>query len=216
MTNEVLYRKWRPQLFSDLAGQELIARTLTNAVSSRKVSHAYLFSGPRGTGKTTMARLLAKAVNCLHDDPAMRPDNECEFCIAVNNQRFLTEFYTAGLTHGSNPAFFHQHILVGDHNLFIHRNNRNGTENRFAVFCIGRRLRDTGKGEKKQEEWKELFHIANVNGDHTKLTIVPADVLLFIQVNQYPATVSLRKTFHHKLRRSFRNPANNDCVTNLP
>ena len=64
MTSEVLYRKWRPRSFAELAGQELIARTLTNAVAGGKVSHAYLFSGPRGTGKTTAGRLLAKALNC--------------------------------------------------------------------------------------------------------------------------------------------------------
>jgi len=59
----VLYRKYRPQTFSEIIGQEHIVQTLTNAISSGMISHAYLFAGPRGTGKTTVARLLAKAVN---------------------------------------------------------------------------------------------------------------------------------------------------------
>ena len=58
MPAEVLYRKWRPQRFADVAGQDVVTRTLLNAVSGERVSHAYLFAGPRGTGKTTMARLL--------------------------------------------------------------------------------------------------------------------------------------------------------------
>ncbi|HEX5164531.1 MAG TPA: DNA polymerase III subunit gamma/tau [Thermomicrobiales bacterium] len=82
-----LYRKYRPTTFEDdeLVGQEHIARTLRNAIARGRVAHAYLFCGPRGTGKTSTARLLAKAVNCLNDDPAQRPCNACASCIAINN-----------------------------------------------------------------------------------------------------------------------------------
>jgi DNA polymerase III subunit gamma/tau len=79
MTSEVLYRKWRPQTFAEVAGQEPITHTLTNAVSSGKVAHAYLFTGPRGTGKTTTGRLLAKAVNCI-DPHEGEPCNACDSC----------------------------------------------------------------------------------------------------------------------------------------
>ncbi|KYQ86031.1 hypothetical protein AYX07_08190 [Thermoactinomyces sp. AS95] len=74
-----LYRVWRPQRFEDLVGQEHVTKTLMNALSEKHLTHAYLFNGPRGTGKTSAAKILAKAVNCVHG-PAKEPCNECEAC----------------------------------------------------------------------------------------------------------------------------------------
>jgi DNA polymerase-3 subunit gamma/tau len=79
-----LYRKYRPQDFDEVVGQEAVVRTLRNAVASGQVRQAYLFAGPRGTGKTSMARILAKALNCAQG-PTPDPDNTCHACVAIGN-----------------------------------------------------------------------------------------------------------------------------------
>ncbi|MDT6980050.1 DNA polymerase III subunit gamma/tau [Levilactobacillus zymae] len=82
MAYQALYRVWRPQRFDDMIGQEVITRTLKNAITTNQISHAYLFAGPRGTGKTSAAKIFAKAINCHHQQDG-EPCNECETCKAI-------------------------------------------------------------------------------------------------------------------------------------
>ena len=88
MAPQVFYRKWRPQTFAEVVGQEQVTQTLRNALSSERVSHAYLFCGPRGTGKTSTGRILAKAVNCLTNGKG-EPCNTCSMCQAITEGRAL-------------------------------------------------------------------------------------------------------------------------------
>ncbi|HKO56810.1 MAG TPA: DNA polymerase III subunit gamma/tau [Thermoanaerobaculia bacterium] len=82
MSYQALARKYRPQRFSDMIGQDTVVRTLQNAIESGRIHHAYLFAGVRGIGKTTAARILAKALNCVHG-PAKEPDNTCTICSEI-------------------------------------------------------------------------------------------------------------------------------------
>ena len=88
MTNLVLYRKYRPKTFGEIVGQEHIIKTLTNALKLDKIAHAYLFTGVRGTGKTSVARLLAKAVNCL-EKKSSEPCNKCQACEEINQNKSM-------------------------------------------------------------------------------------------------------------------------------
>ena len=82
MSYQALYRVWRPQTFEDLVGQEFVAETFRNAIQSKKIAHAYLFSGPRGCGKTSTARILAKALNCA-EGPTASPCGHCQQCLEI-------------------------------------------------------------------------------------------------------------------------------------
>ena len=84
MSYEVLARKWRPQVFEDVIGQEHITQTLMNAIKRDRLAHAYLFSGARGVGKTSVARILAKAINCDEGQPGV-PCNRCHSCVEITN-----------------------------------------------------------------------------------------------------------------------------------
>ncbi len=100
MSYLVLARKWRPKTFDDLVGQEPIARMLKNALEQGKISHAYIFSGPRGVGKTTTARILAKALNCK-EGPTASPCGVCESCTAVTEGSSVDVFEIDGASNNS-------------------------------------------------------------------------------------------------------------------
>src|SRR3989475_8504649 len=100
MSYQVIARKWRPQTFKDLVGQQHVTETLANAIRNDRVAHAYIFSGARGVGKTTAARILAKAMNCVKG-PTPEPCGECDSCreIAAGTSLGVIENYAA-----SNPG----------------------------------------------------------------------------------------------------------------
>jgi len=90
MTNLVLYRKYRPQSFAEVVGQEHVVQTLTNSIKGKNISHAYLFSGPRGSGKTTIARLFAKAINCQdRKEGQFEPCDKCSSCLEIMASRSM-------------------------------------------------------------------------------------------------------------------------------
>ena len=96
--SEVLYRKYRPMSFDEVVGQEHVIKTIKNSIKNGKVAHAYLFSGPRGIGKTTIARILAKTVNCKNEKDG-NPCNKCEICLSINQNNFLDMVEIDAATH---------------------------------------------------------------------------------------------------------------------
>ena len=86
--DQVFYRKWRPRKFSEVIGQDSIVQTLRNAVNLNRIAHAYLFAGSRGSGKTSTARIMAKAINCLNPISG-EPDNQCQICVDIDSARSL-------------------------------------------------------------------------------------------------------------------------------
>ena len=97
----VLARKYRPQTFDDVVGQKHITQTLSNAIRHQRVAHAILFSGPRGTGKTTVARIVAKAMNCTQEGATPNPCNACRACSEITNGCAADVFEIDGASNNS-------------------------------------------------------------------------------------------------------------------
>ena len=89
MEHITLYRKYRPKDFEEVAGEKEIITTIKNSLKENRVAHAYLFTGPRGVGKTTTARLIAKGLNCINNGVTDNPCNECENCLSIDKGNFI-------------------------------------------------------------------------------------------------------------------------------
>ena len=101
MSSQALYRKWRSQNFADLVGQAHLVQALQNAIGANRVGHAYLFTGPRGVGKTSAARILARAVNCEQADPRQRPCGVCAACVSITDNRAVDVIEMDAASHTS-------------------------------------------------------------------------------------------------------------------
>src|SRR6266550_333783 len=98
MSYQVIARKWRPQKFDDVVGQPAVTQTLRNALASGRLAQAFVFAGPRGVGKTTTARILARALNCVHG-PTAEPCGECEPCVEIADARDMDVLEIDAATH---------------------------------------------------------------------------------------------------------------------
>ncbi len=175
---QALYRVWRPQTWDEVVGQDHVIQTLRNAVKGERVAHAYLLAGPRGTGKTTTARLLAKAVNCLSESPAERPCNRCSNCEAINEGRFLD---LIEIDAASNTS-------VDDVRDLREKINFSPNEGRFKVYII---------------DEVHMLSTAAFNALLKTLEEPPAHAIFILattEVHKIPATV-LSRCQRHEFRR---------------
>jgi DNA polymerase-3 subunit gamma/tau len=175
---QAYYRKWRPLDWDGVIGQDHVIRTLRNALAKNRIAHAYLFSGPRGTGKTSTARIIAKAVNCLTEDVSARPCNTCDHCKAINASRFLD---LIEIDAASNTS-------VDDVRSLREKINFLPTQGRFKVYIID-----------------EVHMLSNAafNALLKTLEEPPAHVIFVLattEVHKIPATV-LSRCQRHEFRR---------------
>src|SRR5688500_16459098 len=173
-----LYRRFRAQRFAELVGQDPIVATLRRAVSGERLAHAYLFVGPRGTGKTSTARILAKAINCTNLGPDGEPCDACPACVAIREGRALDVIEIDAASHG----------LVEDARDLVMRALTSPAELRRRVYII------------------DEVHMLSAHAFNALLKMVeePPDHVVFIlattDTHKVPATI-ISRTQRHDFRR---------------
>ena len=133
---QALYRKWRPKTFADVVGQEHITETLQRQVAEGRLSHAYLFTGTRGTGKTTCAKILARAVNCEHPENG-NPCNRCPSCLGIESGRFLD---VVELDAASNNGVDSVRALRDEASLFPRAGEKARVHRRRSAYALDARV----------------------------------------------------------------------------